>query len=136
MNRDAGMVMPLHCRRPLSVLVVDSYRDAAESVGQVLTLAGHRVRVAFNADSAVQAVSEDRPDVIITETRLRGPTGYDLVDRISALPGSRPYLIALTSQGGREDRLRVLAAGFDRFILKPADPTVLVNFLGSGLAAT
>jgi CheY-like chemotaxis protein len=126
------MVMPR--RRPghVSILVVDSYRDAAISLGQVLALAGHSVRVAFDAESAVNAASEDRPDVVITETLLRGPTGYELADRLAALPGPRPYLIALTSQGGREDRLRVLAAGFDRFVLKPAEPTALLGLLGSG----
>jgi DNA-binding response OmpR family regulator len=129
------MVMPL--RRPgrLSVLVVDSYRDAAESLGQMLTLVGHRVRVAFDAESAFRAVAVERPDVVITETVLLGPTGYDLADWISDLRGRKPYLIALTSQGAREDRLRVLAAGFRRFFLKPADPTDLVNFLGNGQAA-
>jgi len=129
------MVMPLRRLGHLSILVVDSYRDAAESLGQMLTLVGHRVRVEFDAESAFRAVAVERPDVVITETVLRGPTGYDLADRISVLPGRKPYLIALTSQGGREDRLRVLAAGFRRFFLKPADPTDLVNFLGNGQAA-
>ena len=130
------MVMPLRRRGSLSLLVVDSYRDAATSLGQILSLAGHRVRVAFDADSAVRAVSEDRPDVVITETVLRGPTGYELAGRLAALPGPRPYLVALTSQGGREDRLRVLAAGFDQFVLKPADPAALLSFFRSGRATT
>jgi CheY-like chemotaxis protein len=115
-----------------SVLIVDEYEDAAVSLALVLSLAGHRVGMAFDADSALRAIAEDRPDVVITETVLPRTSGYNLAGRISTLPGPTPILIALTTQGRREDRERIRAAGFRQFFLKPADPDELLNLLQCG----
>jgi CheY-like chemotaxis protein len=67
--------------------------------------------------------------VVISETRLPGVSGYDLARRIAALPGPRPCLIALTTQGRERDLDQVRAAGFDHFLLKPADPSELLHLL-------
>jgi CheY-like chemotaxis protein len=115
-----------------SVLIVDGYKDAATSLADLLALCGHRVRVAFDADSALQAIIEERPDVVVTEAWLPGGGGFDLVGRLSTLPGPTPYLIALTTQGTSKDRERIRAAGFHEFVLKPADPTELLNLLQTG----
>jgi CheY-like chemotaxis protein len=114
---------------PLSVLVVDGYPDAAVSLADLLVLVGHQARVAFDADGALAEIRADRPDVVISETVLPGTNGYELARRIAALPGPRPCLIAVTTQGRDPDRERARAAGFDHLLLKPADPAELLGLV-------
>ena len=114
---------------PLSVLVVDGYADAADSLADLLTLVGYRVRVAFDAQSALAAARAERPDAVVAEIVLPGTSGCDLARRLAALPGPRPCLIALTTQGREPDRECARAAGFDHFLVKPADPVEVLTLL-------
>jgi CheY-like chemotaxis protein len=114
---------------PLSVLIVDGYEDPAETLSTILAYCGHQVRIAYDAEIAVAALAEDRPDVVIAETLLPSGIGYDLAAWITSMPGPRPYLIGLTTQSRRADRERGRAAGFRQFLIKPADPTEIVNLL-------
>jgi CheY-like chemotaxis protein len=120
------MSMP---RPRLSVLVVDSYEDSATSLALVLELYGHAVRTAFDADAAVRAADEARPDVVVLDPSLPGADGYALARRLTALPGGRPMLIALTGYVPRDAWGAGQLAPFDHLFLKPADPGQLVQAL-------
>jgi CheY-like chemotaxis protein len=56
--------------------------------------------------------------------------GYDACRRIREQPwGKGMFLIALTGWGQEEDRRRTEEVGFNRHMVKPADPTVLLKLL-------
>jgi CheY-like chemotaxis protein len=53
---------------------------------------------------------------------LPGFDGYEVARRTRASPETREVrLVALTGYGQEEDRRQALAAGFDWFLVKPAD---------------
>jgi CheY-like chemotaxis protein len=58
--------------------------------------------------------------------------GYDVARRLRSLAeGVRTVIIALTGYGQPADRDRASRAGFDEFLVKPVEPTVLNGLLKS-----
>lgn len=102
------------------VLVADNYFDAANSVAMVLELSGHSVRAVYSGDAAHELARQWHPDVVILDLRMRGVSGYRTAcDMRLETWTPELLLIALTSQTDAYDR--ALAAGFDKFFIKPAD---------------
>ena len=111
----------------LSVLVVDDYPDAAESLARVLRLEGHDARAALGGAAAVALLDGWAPDVAVLDLRMPGVDGFALADRLRALPRP-PLLVAVSGSGLKADRDRA-AAAFDRHFIKPVDPHALADLL-------
>jgi CheY-like chemotaxis protein len=102
--------------------VVDDNHDAGDSLGELLKLSGHEVRVVRNGPQAVEVARAFRPDVALLDIGLPGMSGYELAARLRAEPfGPTLLLVALTGYGQDEDRRRTREAGFDHHLTKPAD---------------
>lgn len=113
---------------PLRVLVVDDHPDSAETTAQLLALHGHDARPARSCAEALRAVAEGfAPGVVLLDLRLPDGDGYALAADLRRLLPAHPVLVAVTGLQGQEERIR--AAGFDRYLLKPADPVELVVLL-------
>jgi CheY-like chemotaxis protein len=123
----AGTVMA----QSLRVLVVDDHPDCADATAQLLTLHGHDARPAHSCAEARAEVSRAGfvPDVVILDVRLPDGDGYALAGELCRALPARPLLIALTGLQDQEERCR--AAGFDHYLLKPADPVALAALLAS-----
>jgi CheY-like chemotaxis protein len=116
--------------RPRAVLVVDDYPDSAEALAQLLDLMGHDARAACSCAEARAAVAGGAgfvPDVVLTDLRLPDGDGFVLAGELCALLPARPLLVALTGLPNQEANCR--AAGFDHYLLKPADPGALAALL-------
>jgi CheY-like chemotaxis protein len=115
---------------PRRVLVVDDNHDARDSLGDLLVLSGHEVRVARSGPQAIELAREFRPDVALLDIGLPGMSGYELAGRLRAEPfGPTLLLVALTGYGQDEDRRRTREAGFDHHLTKPADLRQLAGLL-------
>jgi CheY-like chemotaxis protein len=65
---------------------------------------------------------------------MPGEDGYALIKKVRAFEqqsGKRTPAIALTAYVRVEDRVRVLQAGYDRFVPKPVEPSELLATLAS-----
>jgi signal transduction histidine kinase len=117
------------------LLVVDDNADAAESLAMLLTLDGHQVRTALDADQALAIAADFEPELAIVDIGLPRRNGYELALDLRRLGGpSAVRLIALTGWGQAEDRTRARNAGFDEHLTKPVDPQAvrtLVRSLGA-----
>jgi CheY-like chemotaxis protein len=119
-------------RRPaFRVLIVEDDRDAATSLAVLLGLHGHSAQVAGDGWAALAAFAADPPEVVLIDIGLPGGLdGWEVARRLRELPGGRgPALIALTGYGHDQDRHRSEAAGFTFHLVKPADPTLLLQLL-------
>jgi CheY-like chemotaxis protein len=118
------------------VLAVDDERDALTLIRRVLEGCGARVLVADSARDALRLVTEERPDVILSDIGMPGEDGYDFIRSVRSLPaaqGGRTPAAALTGFARAEDRTRALLAGFQTHVAKPMEPTELTAVV-SGLA--
>jgi signal transduction histidine kinase/CheY-like chemotaxis protein len=109
-------------RHSLKVLVVDDNVDTAESLAELLVLAGHEVWKAHTGPAALAAALEHLPNVVLLDIGLPELNGYDVAKRIRQHPGSHNIvLVAMTGYGQATDRIRAQEAGFDHHLVKPAD---------------
>ena len=73
---------------------------------------------------------DKRPHIIVSDIGMPGEDGYALIRGIREADGPgrhRLPCIAVTAYAREDDRLRALAAGYDRHITKPLDPAVLLS---------
>jgi signal transduction histidine kinase/ActR/RegA family two-component response regulator len=107
---------------PRRVLIVDDNRDAAETLGALLTEMGATVSTADCGPAALESLTHFLPDAVILDIGMPGMDGYEVARRIRSHPQcGAVLLIALTGWGQEHDVRRSDEAGFDHHIVKPAD---------------
>ena len=112
------------------MLVADDNEDAARSLGALLELRGHRVRLAYDGEAAVASFAGGAVDVCLLDLGMPRLCGTDAARAIRQLPGgSSVLMIAITGWGQEADRQRALAAGFDHHLTKPIDIEQLLALL-------
>jgi PAS domain S-box-containing protein len=116
--------------RGLRILIVEDHEDAREMIAGSLGAAGARVIAASNAQDAIAAAERQRPDLLLADIGLPGEDGYALLRRIREIYPDLPA-IALTAYARSTDRARALDAGFQRHVIKPVDPTDLLELIRS-----
>jgi PAS domain S-box-containing protein len=113
----------------LRVLMVDDEPDARDLVRAVLEHSGSIVRTASSVRTALAALHDEVPDVLISDIGMPGESGYDLIRQVRALSpaeGGNVPAAALTAYARAEDRRKVLGAGFMMHVPKPVDPAELI----------
>ena len=112
------------------VLIADDNKDAADTLGLLLEIDGHEVRVAHGGHAAVAIAQAFRPDVALLDIGMPELSGYEVAAALRQEPWGRAIqLIALTGWGQESDRRQSQAAGFDRHLTKPIDMEALCNVL-------
>lgn len=102
------------------VLVVDDNYDAAEFLAAGLAGMGHETRVVHDGETALSAVAEFDPDVVMLDLGLPMIDGYEVARRLRERYGSeRPRLVAVTGYGQESDLRKTREAGFDEHLVKP-----------------
>ena len=106
------------------VLVVDDDQDSRNLVVFVLQQAGAIVTAAASGREALDAVTQSRPDIVVSDIEMPEMDGYQLVDKIrqlTSLQGKDIPVIALTAHAGEFNQQQALKAGFQQHFSKPAD---------------
>jgi CheY-like chemotaxis protein len=115
--------------RPVAVLIVDDYRDAADSLALLLRHEGYDVRAAYDGPHALTLLNGWQPEVVFLDLLMPDMDGYGLAQQLCDGSRRRPLLVAITGRGRDQDYERTRAAGFDRHFVKPVDPDVLFALL-------
>jgi len=105
--------------RPISMLVVDDNRDAADSIAQVARAHGHRVAVAYGGLEALQMGPDLQPDLVVLDIGMPEMNGYELARRLRRLVQRKAIFVAVTGYGMARDRALSREAGFDEHRVKP-----------------
>ena len=107
-------------RSMLNILLVEDNVDACDTLAGFLASEGHQVRCAYDGHAGLAAALGGAWDVIICDVGLPGMDGLDLMRAVRAAQGGKaPFAVALSGYGQDDDRTRGLAAGFDRYLVKP-----------------
>ncbi len=112
----------------ISVLLVDDDADTNEAYKILLTSSGADVRTACSAEQGMSILRTWVPDVLVSDIGMPGRDGQSLITEVRAQTGclARVPAIAFTAFSTADDRLRLLAAGFDAHLAKPAEPGELI----------
>jgi CheY-like chemotaxis protein len=112
------------------VLVVDDNVDSAQSLSTLLSLSGHTIVTAHDGISAIEAAKEHRPDVVLLDIGLPRMNGREVCKHLRELPwGDELVLIAVTGWDDEPERWK--EAGFDAYLVKPAQYEDLSGLLSS-----
>jgi hypothetical protein len=123
----------------IAILVVDDHADSRELVATILEGLGAAVRSAGTAADALALLRIEKPDVLVSDLEMPGESGYDMIEKVRALTpeaGGLTPAIALTAYAREEDRARVLAAGFQTHVAKPALPQELADAVAQVVGLT
>lgn len=102
------------------ILVVDDEKRQRETLAGVITGWGHEVRLAADAQAALEMVAGEAVDLILTDLRMPGLSGLDLLARCREL---RPDIgvIMMTAYGSIEAAVDAMRHGAADFVTKPVD---------------
>ncbi len=109
-----------------TILVVDDNPLNRDLASAMLQRSGLSAIVAESARRALELLATTPVDVVVTDIGMPEMNGIELCEEICRRYGhDRPRLVALTSFGMQAERDRIVAAGFDALVTKPASRRVL-----------
>ncbi len=115
--------------RSVHILVVDDYPDIVDSMALLLRLHGHEVDTALDGRTAISQALQTKPDVALLDISMPEMDGYEVARQLRELFHEDIILIAVTANSLEEDKQRAIEAGFNLYLIKPADPTKLTDIL-------
>jgi PAS domain S-box-containing protein len=112
------------------VLVVDDEADTRATLRALLEQLGARPTVVATAGEAFTVVCQSPPDVLLSDIAMPGEDGYTLIRRIRAnIDGTHLPAAALSARVDNETKVHAADAGFQEYLTKPIDPTLLAQAL-------
>ena len=106
----------------IHVMVVDDNGDAREILKSVLNYCGALVTTVDSAAAALKLLHEVRPDVVVSDIAMPRHNGLWLIREIRGLRGKKGGhvpVLAISAHDDVYDRGRLLAAGFQDYLVKP-----------------
>ncbi len=117
------------------VLVVDDDPMILHLVRLNLELEGHEVVEAADGRSALHAVREDPPDVVVLDIMLPEVDGLEVCRRLQQDPvTAKVPVVLLSARALASDVQRGLSSGAVEYITKPFDPSDLIDVVERSVA--
>jgi signal transduction histidine kinase len=116
------------------ILAVDDDASARELLARILEGYGAEVQLAESGATALTALFEHKPDVLIADIGMPNMDGYALIEQVRLLDpeyGSKIPAVAVTAYASPQDRLRALQVGYQNHVSKPVDPQELAVVIAS-----
>ena len=117
------------------ILIVDDERMIRVGLVQLLSGAGFTVREARDGKSALAAVAERRPNLVLLDVMMPGMDGFKVCEKLLATDRDLP-VVFLTAKDSESDQVRGLEVGADDFLLKTVGEEVLLARIRKALART
>ena len=112
-----------------TILIVDDEVELAENVADLLEFEGYRVEMCASAEEAVGRVEARVPDLVLSDVRLPGMDGLELLRRLKEARSTLP-VVMVSASSQKETREKIEKYGADGFILKPYEQNDLLKLIG------
>ena len=114
----------------MTVVIVEDQDVTRSLITGFLRQQGAKVIECSNADQALESVTRERPDLVLSDINLPGEDGFQLLQNIRSLDpefGGNTPAIAMSAIGATVTNERALAAGFRSYLGKPFTPQQLLS---------
>lgn len=111
------------------VLIIDDQEDARILVHTVLTRCGAVVTSAASVAAAIEQLATRDIDVVVSDIAMPDADGFELIRHIRQVRGPSLPVLAMTAFGHPADQEKILGAGFNAYLKKPAEPMDLARAL-------
>lgn len=109
------------------LLVVDDDPGLLRAVAETLRAEGYEVTTARRGAEALVRIAESLPDLIVSDIRMPGMDGYELVRNLRASARTKLIpIVFLTAKDETADRIAGFRSGVDAYLTKPFEPDELV----------
>ncbi|HMM22057.1 MAG TPA: sigma-54 dependent transcriptional regulator [Selenomonadales bacterium] len=106
----------------MNILIVDDDKASREAAGWFLRNRGHKVTECSSGAEALALVSANDFPMILSDIKMPGMTGLELLTAIKGLPGGwRTDIVLFTGYGDMQSAIQALRSGAYDYILKPVD---------------
>lgn len=106
------------------ILVVDDDTDGLEVLETRLTHAGYEVETADSAEKALSRVKAFDPGLIVTDVRMSGMDGLELLQKVRAtMEGVE--VVVMTAHDDMQTAVTAMKWGAFDFLVKPVDPKAI-----------
>ena len=115
-------------KKTVQILLVEDELDIARLVQFKLEKNGFRVVLKDRGNEAIRWLSSNRPSLILLDLMLPDISGYQVLEQVKSNVALKDIpVIILSSRGQKEEIDKCLALGAREHILKPFNPTELLN---------
>ncbi len=121
------MTPPAHPR----IMIVEDDKAMRLSLIDLLEAAGWQVEALPRAARVAERLAEFQPDVILSDVRMPGLSGLDLLDSLD--PELSPPLVLISAHGDIAMAVKAMQGGAYSFVEKPYEPRRLLNILQHAL---
>ncbi len=105
----------------MKIAIVDDERDMRQSISQWLALSGFETETFASAEEALKVVGADWPGVVITDIKMPGMDGMQLLKRLMSVDSALP-VIMITGHGDVPMAVEAMRVGAFDFLEKPFNP--------------
>lgn len=110
------------------ILIVDDEPNIVVSLEFLMKQKGHAVKVVNDGESALAAVADFEPDLILLDVMMPRMSGYDLCQRVRENAAWQDIKIIMLSAKGRDVEVtKGLAVGADAYMTKPFSTKDLID---------
>jgi DNA-binding NtrC family response regulator len=117
-----------------SILIVEDEPKMRRLLELQLAEEGFNARIAPDAESALQILTKEPPDVVVTDLKLPGMNGLEFLQAVKRVNADLPVVI-MTAFGTVESAVDAMKAGASDYVLKPFSLAELVLVIRKELAS-
>ncbi|MBX3159135.1 MAG: sigma-54-dependent Fis family transcriptional regulator [Deltaproteobacteria bacterium] len=107
-----------------TILLIDDNDTIRDGLAHTVKKMGHTPITASSGHAGIEAFKAKRADFVITDLKMEGGTGVEVLRSISALDGDVPIMI-ITGFGTVETAVEAMKLGAFDFLTKPIQPEVV-----------
>ena len=137
-DTEAGEPEPAaRAQKTPTLLIVDDSQMIHKILRTAIEEAGFRVFAALDGAKAIEIARREKIDALVTDLVMPRMDGYELCRQIREWPATRHIpVILMSTKGEKMDKIRGFEAGADEYLVKPFEPSVLLDRISRLLKLT
>src|SRR4051812_9220359 len=107
-----------------TILIIDDNETVRDGLAHTVKKLGHEAATATGGVAGIEAFKARRPDFVISDLKMDGPSGVDVLRAMTAIDPDVPIMI-ITGFGSVETAVEAMKLGAFDFVTKPIQPEVV-----------